>query len=197
MALTDKIKYLEHLLNFKFPNSEYLVVNSSWLSMMDLRANGDLDILISNKLWDQKFKEKSKDYSFGLPGKFEKKIRVHSISKGSYTSLKFVKSNDDLIYNHRVVIDDIPFINPKIYFLYKIERIHFNNTYIENLPWWIKLNFFKGSHKKYFLKRKKDLKDFKLIKSFFLSETHLAETWREKQEIDWGLNDRVLRGHML
>ena len=162
MALTDKIKYLEHLLNFKFPNSEYLVVNSSWLSMMDLRVNGDLDILISNKLWDQKFKEKSKDYSFGLPGKFEKKIRVHSISNGSYTSLKFVKSNDDLIYNHRVVIDDIPFINPKIYFLYKIERIH-----------------------------------LKLIKSFFLGKTHLSETWRKKQEIDWGLKNRVLKGHML
>ena len=168
MDLTKKIRYLEELLNFKLPTSEYLIVNSSWLTMMDLRVNGDLDILVSNKLWDKKFKEKSKDFSFGLPGKYEKKIRIHSINKGSYTSLEFVKSNDDLIYNNKIFVDNVPFINPKIYFLYKIERLRFNNIYIKNLPWWIRFGFFKASHKKYFLKRKKDLNDFKLIKVFFL-----------------------------
>ena len=51
----DKVKYLKEFLDFKFPTSEYIFVNSIWLTLMDIRINGDLDVLISNKLWDKKF----------------------------------------------------------------------------------------------------------------------------------------------
>ena len=68
----EKVKYLKEFLDFKFPTSEYIFVNSVWLTLMDIRINGDLDVLISNKLWDKKFTDKPKNLSFGLTSKFEK-----------------------------------------------------------------------------------------------------------------------------
>ena len=55
--------------------------------MMDLRVNSDLDILISNKLWDKKFKEKSKDFSLDF-GKYEKKLEFIQLIK-DLTSLGY------------------------------------------------------------------------------------------------------------
>ena len=117
-----KVKYLREFLDFKFPTSEYIFVNSIWLTLMDIRINGDLDVLISNKLWDKKFSDKPKNLSFGLTSKFEK-VRIHSIDTGPYMSTSFVISNDDLIYNNKIIIDGLPFIQPKLYFLYKLDKL--------------------------------------------------------------------------
>ena len=80
--------------------------------------------------------------------------------------------------------------------MYKIERLRLNNIYIKNLPWWVRFSFFKASHKKYFLKRKKDLNDFKLLKSFFLNNNHQSEKWKKLKKIDWGLKDRVIKKYI-
>ena len=101
--MIDKVQYLNIFLKFNLPKSEYLIINSAWLSMMDIRINGDLDILISNKLWNKSFNDKPKKSSFGLPGQFEKWLRVHPILTGPYTLLSNVESNDDLVYNHLII----------------------------------------------------------------------------------------------
>ena len=191
--LTKKIKYLKEFLKHKLPKSEYVIVNSSWLSMMNLRENGDLDIIISKNLWDEKFYSKNKDLSFGLPGAFEKRIRVHSINKGPYISLSIIKSSDELIRKHKVLIDDVPFISPKIYFLYKIERIKRNTKIIDNLPWWYKTPFFKGMYKKNFLKQNKDLEDFKMIKFFFINNQHLLKEFKSYKGIKWGFENNIIK----
>ena len=191
--LTKNIKYLDKFLAYKLPVTEYIIVNSSWLSMMNLRENGDLDIIISNNLWDTKFNNKNKELSFGLPGSFEKHIRVHSINKGPYVSLSIVKSSDELIRNHKVMIDGIPFISPKIYFLYKIERIKRNSKIIDDLPWWYKTPFYKGLYKKNFLKKNKDINDFKIIKSFFNDNEHLLKKINSYKNIDWGLENKLIK----
>ena len=119
------------------PKEEYLIVNSAWLSLMNIRINGDLDILISTKLWDKKFKKYNKQINFGLTKNFDKWIRVHSIINGPY--VRFLKlSNDDLIYNYRCEINGIPFIFPRLYFRYKLARLDYFNKQIK------KLNFLKS-----------------------------------------------------
>ena len=50
--LIERVQYIDIFLKEKLPQSEYLIVNSAWLSMMDIRINGDLDILVSNNLWN-------------------------------------------------------------------------------------------------------------------------------------------------
>ena len=107
--LIEKIQYISEFLNENLPKEEYLIVNSAWLSLMNIRINGDLDILISTKIWDKKFKKYNKQINFGLTKNFDKWIRVHSIINGPY--VRFLKlSNDDLIYNYRCEINGIPFI---------------------------------------------------------------------------------------
>lgn len=189
----EKVKYLKEFLDFKFPTSEYIFVNSVWLTLMDIRINGDLDVLISNKLWDKKFSDKPKNLSFGLTSKFEKRIRVHSIDRGPYMSTSFVISNDDLIYNNKIIIDGLPFIQPKLYFLYKLDRIEKSKNLIKNLPWWIRYSFFKGKNAKFFLKRNKDLNDLKVIKEFFKRKKHNMPQWVKYKKIDWGLEDKMLK----
>ena len=165
--------------------------------MMNLRENGDLDIIISNNLWDKKFYSKNKDLSFGLPGIFEKRIRIHSINKGPYISLSIIKSSDELIRKHKVLIDDVPFISPKIYFLYKIERIKKNIKIIDSLPWWYKTPFFKGIYKKNFLKKNKDLKDFEMIKFFFNNNQHLLKEFKSYKDIEWGFENKLIKKNIL
>lgn len=187
------VKYLKEFLDFKFPTSEYIFVNSIWLTLMDIRVNGDLDILISNKLWDKIFSDKPKHLSFGLTVNFEKRIRIHSITSGPYISTNFVLSNDDLIYNNKIYIDGLPLLQPKLYLLYKLDRINNSNKNIKKLPWWIRYNFFKGKNAKFFLKRKKDLDDMKKIKVFFENKKHNELEWTKYKKIDWGLEDKMLR----
>ena len=191
-----KVRYIEHFLKYKFPVSEYMIVNSVWLTLMDIRINGDLDILMSNKLWNKEFNSKPKHLSFGIPGEHEKKIRVHSIHNGSYLKLDCVKSNDDLIFNHKVLIDGIPIITPKIYFLYKMVRFKEYNAHVKRLSWMERLYPIKEIHKKYIAKRNKDRNDFKSIKKFFLEKKHLSPFW-ENKNIDWGINNENLRKFVL
>lgn len=191
--LIERVQYIDIFLKEKLPQSEYLIVNSAWLSMMDIRINGDLDILVSNKLWNERFRDKSKEASFGLPGRYEKRLRVHSILSGPYAELPFVKSNDDLVYNHRVLIQGIPFISPKFYFLNKLNRLNNYKFRISNLPWWEKIGLFKGKNKKLFYKRNKDIKDLKYINKFFVNRQHLSEEWVMIDGIDWGFENNELK----
>ena len=62
--LIERVQYIDIFLKEKLPQSEYLIVNSAWLSMMDIRINGDLDILVSNKLRNESLRDKSKEESF-------------------------------------------------------------------------------------------------------------------------------------
>ena len=149
----DKVKYLKEFLDFKFPTSEYIFVNSVWLTLMDIRINGDLDVLISNKLWDKKFTDKPKNLSFGLTSKFEKRIRVHSIDSGPYISTSFVISNDDLIYNNKIIIDGLPFIQPKLYFLYKLDRIEKSKTLLKIYRGGLGIVFLKVKMQNFFKKK--------------------------------------------
>ena len=67
--LIEKIQYISEFLNENLPKEEYLIVNSAWLSLMNIRINGDLDILISTKYGIKNLKN-NKQINFGLTKKF-------------------------------------------------------------------------------------------------------------------------------
>ncbi len=191
--LIAKIKFLEYFLNENLPKKEYLIVNSSWLSMMNIRVNGDLDILISNNLWDKKFYKFPKTNSFGLTDNFNKRIRVHSIINGPYSKLLKYSSNDEIIKKYRVYIDGIPFILPRLYFTYKVLRLKKINKAINELTLLKKLNMFDHNRNKLFLKKKKDEEDFKKMRLFFIKENHKSFEWSSLSLYDWGLDKKNLK----
>ena len=64
--MLENIKYLDSLKKCNLPKSEYVIINSAWLAMMSIRTNGDLDVMISSKLWETNFSEFSTNLGFGL-----------------------------------------------------------------------------------------------------------------------------------
>ncbi len=186
------IRLLDGLLEAKLPPEEYVLVNSVWLALMGIRVNGDLDLLISRKLWGQRFSENSTHKSFGIPGSFERKIRVHSIDEGPYGHLDGVVDNDDVVYNHRVEFEGIPLVEPRLYFKYKHERLLASTTRARSIPWWRRNRYLAGSSRKVLLKRDKDARDFVLMREFFRARKERLGAVAWVSDDQWGKNDPSL-----
>jgi len=186
------IRLLDHLLEAALPAEEYVLVNSAWLALMGIRENGDLDILISRKLWRQWFPGHPTQKSFGIPGPYERKIRVHSMDEGPYGRLEGVADNDDVVYNHRVEIEGIPFVEPRLYFKYKLDRLAKSTARARSIPWWRRNRFLAGPERKTFLKRDKDARDFELIRRYFHAENERFGTVARISDAQWGKNDPSL-----
>ena len=120
--MITKVKYLEDLIEYKFPKNEFTILHSAWLSLMNIRINGDLDILISNNLRKNNFSSQDKFKVFGLPGMFEKRIRIHPVDT-PYINFFGTQSVDELIYKNSLQLNGINFIYPKFYFEYKKLRL--------------------------------------------------------------------------
>ena len=146
---------------------------------MGLRVNGDLDLLISSKLWNDNFSDKPKNLSFGIPGSYEGRLRVHSIDSGPYGKLSSVKNNDDVVYNHRILIDNIPLVEPSLYFQYKAERFLKMDQEISKIPKW-KRNTLLAGENKHFGKGK-----------------HLNPYFSEVTKQQWGLDDDFIMSIIL
>ena len=103
--LTNKIKFLKVLDEIGINRDEYCLTQSSILSVMGIRNNDDLDIIISSKL-----------RSKGI--KFPKGIDVFpaNISKFNYFG---AKNDDDIINNFCIKIDGYKFLEPRFYFARK------------------------------------------------------------------------------
>lgn len=166
--MIEHVKNLKCLLEAKLPIGEYVVINSVWLALMGLRVNGDLDLMISSKLWRSQFMDCPVQKSFGLPGPLEKRIRIHALEGGNYSRMTDVQDNDDAVYHHRIVLEGIPLIEPRLYFQYKLRRLQGYRKTIGQLPWWRRHRWVNPGNRKLFSKHAKDSRDVLLVQEYFL-----------------------------
>ena len=190
--MINQVKHIQGLFDENLPLGEYVIINSIWLTLMGLRTNGDLDLLLSSKLWKERFSDKPKSLSFGIPGPFERRLRVHSIDSGPYGKLVGVKDNDDVVYNHRIILEGLPLVKPSLYFQYKVNRFLVMDQAMSTIPKWRKNIFLQGKNKKLISKWEKDNNDFKLIRSYFSSDRSKRENLSDITNEQWGLDDEFL-----
>ena len=186
--MIDHINHIQGLFEAELPVDEYVIINSVWLTLMGLRGNGDLDLLLSSRLWRERYPEKKTELSFGIPGDYERRLRVHSLDSGPYGQLPGIADNDDAVYNHRIVLEGIPLIEPALYFRYKVARSRSMETEIAALPLWKRHRLLAGKSRKLFLKRGKDRRDFELIRQYFADGKHRAGPLSEITDTQWGLD---------
>jgi len=195
--MIDKVKHIQGLFDENLPLGEFVIINSIWLTLMGLRTNGDLDLLLSSKLWKERFSDKPKSLSFGIPGPFERRLRVHSIDSGPYGKLVGVKDNDDVVYNHRIILEGLPLVKPSLYFQYKVNRFLVMDQAMSKIPKWKKNIFLQGKNKKLISKWEKDNNDFKLIRSYFSSDRRKRENLSHITNEQWGLDDEFLLPYII
>ncbi len=192
--MISSLNHIQGLLDASLPADEYVVINSAWLTIMGLRANGDLDLIISSRLRASHFPDAPLDLSFGLPGPYERRVRVHA-DNGPYSKLPGIGSSDDVIYQHHLEFEGLPFVTPRLYFLYKQVRLAEMQRRISVLPLLLRHPYGSTYRRKIFSKRDKDSRDFTAIKKFFRGPRppHLAQI----SDADWGLDDPQLAADLV
>lgn len=193
--MIECIKHIDALMAADLPRDQFTIVNSAWLALMGLRVNDDLDIVISKTLWRERFGHIAANKSFGIPGANQKRLRVHA-QQGPYVLLDDVADTDDLVHGHSLVIDDVRFVEPRLYFLYKTVRLAEMKGRLDDLPFWRHLPFAAGRHAKPFRKQAKDVKDFQSLKRFFAAGLHREGALADIPLSAWGLEDAALAGYL-
>ncbi len=191
--MIERVKHLEGLLEAKLPVGEYVVINSVWLALMGIRVNGDLDLMLSSKLWQSRFADSLVHRSFGLPGPLEKRVRVHALEGGNYSRMTDVQDNDDAVYNHRVILEGVPLIEPRFYFQYIMRRLEKNREAVNHLPWWRRNRWTNPSHRKLFSKCAKDVRSVSMLQKYFQTGLPHAGLLAAITPAQWGQNQPELR----
>ena len=192
--MIGNLNHIDGLLSANLPADEYVVINSAWLTLMGLRANGDLDLIISRRLRASLFPDSPLDLSLGLPGPHERRVRIHA-DNGPYSKLPGIQSSDDIVYRHHIRFEGLPFVTPRLYFLYKQVRLADMQQRISDLPWYLRHPYFSAYRHKTYSKRNKDQRDFVAIKQFFSRPrpphlTHISDA-------QWGLDDPRIAGDLI
>lgn len=104
-----KLNFLNQLDSLNIPRSEYTLCQSSILSLMGIRPNDDLDIVVSSRL---------RNYS--LEGdvnscKIHPKIEVFKKNHSKFRAFGCI-NDDDLINNYSINILGYNFVEPRFYF---------------------------------------------------------------------------------
>ena len=105
----NKVNFLDEMDKLEIPREEYTICQSSWLSMMGIRSNDDLDIVISSRL---------RDYSLGGESShlnIHQNIEVFEKNHGKFKVFGCL-NDDDLINNYSVNIGGYNFCEPRFYF---------------------------------------------------------------------------------
>lgn len=184
--MIDRIKHIQGILESDLPRGEFAIVHSAWLTLMGLRLNGDLDLIISSALRQERFADIDPSVHFGLPGLLERRIRIQP-RDSAYGGLHGVKDLDDVIYNYCVEIDGLRFVEPRFYFAIKNERLKINRRRWQALSGWRRATwFFDYGDKKLRSKRRKDEKDFMQIETFFIQGGHRRAAFDHMPIGAWG-----------
>ena len=186
--MIDNIKHLAGLVSAGLETNEYVIINSAWLTLMGIRTNNDLDLILSSRLWRSQFSEYPPHKSFGLPGPLNKRIRVHSLDKGNYVNFTDIQSNDEAVYHHRIVLEGLPFIEPRFYFQYLLARLKINRDKIKGISWWRKNLVVSKNTKKMKNKIAKDIKTVKSLKKYFRSASYKVGFLKHITSAQWGKN---------
>ena len=155
--MIEQIRHLEGLVKADLPRDEFVIINSAW------------DLLLSAELWKSRFSDRPVNQSFGLPGPYERRIRIHALEGGNYSKMTSARNNDQAVYEHRIVLEDFPFIEPKLYFQYMMARFGKNKIALEQISWWRRNRWVNPSQRKLFHKLKKDSLSISLLTEYFRS----------------------------
>ena len=103
--LTSKLNLLKELLDTGIDTKDFCLTQSSILTLMGIRSNDDLDIIISSDA-------RNKNYTF--PNGIE-------VFPQNYDKFKYFGANndDDILNNYCITIDGIKFLEPRFYFARK------------------------------------------------------------------------------
>ena len=130
--LTNKIKLLEKIDALGIDKNEYCLTQSSILSLMSIRDNDDLDIIISSKLRNQNLQ-------------FPPGVEVFTANRKKFDYFG-ASGDDDILKNYCININGYKFLEPRFYFA----RKHTNKTSRDITDWKKIYNFFKQDlHKGY------------------------------------------------
>ena len=121
--LTDKIKYLKELLALGVDKKDFCLTQSSILTLMGIRDNDDLDIIISSTLRNKNIK-------------YPQEIEVFPPNYDKFKCFG-AKSDDDILENFCIEINGIKFLEPRFYFSRKNKT---NNS--KDKKDWEKINQF-------------------------------------------------------
>jgi hypothetical protein len=131
------IDVVDEVIDSNFRN-EYVICQSSWLAMMGIRKNDDLDIVISSKIRENT--PHCPDTEF----KARPNIEVFEKNHGKFKVFG-CKDDDDLVKNYSINIGGYNFCEPRFYF----SRIWPDKDSKIKDQQMIKEFFDKGKHKKY------------------------------------------------
>ncbi len=151
--MEKKIKYLDKLLKLGIPKDNFCLIQSAWFPVMDMRQNGDLDFIITSDIV-----EKYKDIILKVP-KLNIKINNKNYHKFGCTS------DDDLINNYSVIIDNFHFCEFRFY--YDILRNRSRQVREDK-------------------KRKHGTCDYTNLKNFFKNNKHLQPPFDQIPLHTWG-----------
>ena len=188
--MIEKIRHMAPLLAADLPNDGYAVVHSAWLTLMGLRPNGDLDLIMASSLKQKMFDDPHPDQTFGLPGPYEKRIRIQPMSS-PYGDFYGASGIDDVIENFCVVMDGVRFVEPRFYFEFKKRRIVKFQERQRSLPWHRRvLALPNGQYRSWGRKIDKDRADFAWLNAFFDKNGHRQPHLRHVPDKAWGLPGR-------
>ena len=103
--LTSKLKHLSKLDDMGISRDEYCLCQSSILTVMGIRDNDDLDIIISSKLRNQNIT-------------FPQGIDVFDENRKKFDYFG-ANGDDDILENFCIIIDGYKFLEPRFYFARK------------------------------------------------------------------------------
>ncbi len=191
--MIETIRHLDGLNEAGLPRDGFAIVHSAWLTIMGMRPNGDLDLIMTSALRRERFPDSDPNRHFGLPGRLEMRIRFqpHDSPYGGYYGARGI---DDVIANHCVEIDGFRFVEPRFYFEFKRRRLIRLDGQLRALPWWRrKLRVPVGVNRKLFLKIQKDNRDFAWLEGFFARDGHRRPEFAHIPDRAWGLPGREWR----
>ena len=145
--MVEKIKHFDLLMKLNLPRDQFLLTGGVWLAIMGIRANKDIDIIVSSELNNQ-----FDNYVNALDEDMRFLVKQH-IDKSKKHANKIVKiaksiNVDHLIEKHYVEIDGYRFVKFSLFEKYKSPR-----------------------------KRQKDKDDRRGIKKFFDHKKHLLSRY--------------------
>lgn len=188
--MIERIRHMEGLQSALLPSDGFAVVHSAWLALMGMRENGDLDLIMTSDLRRERFNDPDPARHFGLPGPFERRIRIQPMTS-PYGTFYGARGIDDVIQNHCIEIEGIRFIEPRFYFAFKQQRLLSFRERQRGLPWWQRgFGFLHPVNRVLAHKIAKDERDFVWLDGFFERGEHRQPAFQHIPEAAWGLPNR-------
>ncbi len=132
------IKNINGLSNVQIPKEEFTICQSGILTLMGIRQNDDVDIIISSEARNQLFD--SNENSINIGG-----VEIFAKNRGKFRIFD-AQGDDDLIENYSFQVDGYNFLEPRFYF----SRKHRDKTQRDIDDWNAIKRFFEvGNHKGY------------------------------------------------